>query len=51
MNSNTLSNLKKLTEIQGIFPKNKLEHLEGELAKLQTCFELSTKDLQKKPYM
>lgn len=47
MNSNTLSNLKKLTEIQGIFPKNKLEHIEGELAKLQTCFELSTKDLQK----
>ena len=47
MNSNTLSNLKKLIEIQGIFPKNKLEHIEGELAKLQTCFELSTKDLQK----
>ncbi len=47
MNSNDLSNLKKLTEIKGIFPKNKLEYIEGELSRLQTCFELSTKDLQK----
>lgn len=47
MNSNSLSNLKKLIEIKGIFPKNKLDYLEGELSKLQTCFELSTRDLQK----
>jgi hypothetical protein len=48
MNSNDLSNLKKLTEIKGIFPKNKLRtYIEEELSKLQTCFELSTKDLQK----
>ena len=46
MNSNTLSNLKKLTEIKGIFPKNKLVHYEKDLAKLQTCFELNTKDLE-----
>ena len=47
MNSKTLTNLKKLTEIKGIFQVNKLEYLERQLAELQTCFELSTSDLQK----
>ena len=47
MNSKTLFNLKKLSEIKGIFQTNKLEILENEISGLQTCFEISTKDLQK----
>lgn len=47
INSDGLSNLRKLTEIKGIFPKSKLEYIEDELSKLQTCFELTTKELQK----
>ena len=46
MNSKTLRNLRRLTEIKGIFQKNKLEILEAQLALLQTCFELSPADLQ-----
>ncbi len=46
MNSKTLGNLRRLTEIKGIFQKNKLELLEKQLAVLQTCFELSAVDLQ-----
>ena len=47
MNSRTLSNLKKLTEIKGIFQENKLRNLEKELSDLQICFELTTADLQR----
>lgn len=47
INSNTLSNLKKLTEIKGIFQENKLRNFEQELSELQVCFELTTNDLQK----
>lgn len=47
INSVALSNLKKLTEIKGIFQENKLRNLEKELSDLQICFELTTADLQK----
>ncbi|WP_352418695.1 DUF6079 family protein [Proteiniborus sp.] len=47
MSSRLLSNLKKLTEIKDISQKNKLDNLEKQLSSLQTCFELSTSDLQK----
>jgi hypothetical protein len=46
INSSTLANLKKLTEIKGIFQENKLKNLENQLSELQTCFELSTAHLQ-----
>lgn len=46
MNSKTLAKLRKLTEIKGIFQKNKLELLERQLALLQICFELSPADLK-----
>lgn len=47
MNSRTLANLKKLTEIKGIFQKNKLENLERQLSSLQVCYELTTSDLER----
>lgn len=47
MNSNTFSNLRKLTDIKGIFQISKLKQLENQLSELQTCFELTTADLQK----
>lgn len=47
MSSRLLSNLKKLTEIKDISQKNKLDNLEKQLSSLQTCFELTTNDLQK----
>lgn len=46
MNSKTLANLKKLTEIEGIFQENKLRNLESQLAELQICYELSISELQ-----
>lgn len=47
INSKTLANLKKLTEVKGIFQENKLRNLEKQLSELQVCYDLTTVDLER----
>lgn len=48
LNSKALLTLKKLVQIQNVFPTNKLIQLEQQLSGLSVCYELTSKDLVNK---